>query len=105
MSAFERELEGSNVNVSGKFMEERIDQEYVEKLRKGDTEEHHDHEGDNSHQHIDKEKTGDSVKKNESKSGVSEEYIKELEQKINNSEKGYISEYWLVASKVKKETN
>ena len=67
MSAFERELEGANVKVSGKFIEERIDQEYVDKLRKGETEEHHDHEGDESHQHVDKEKPEDSEKKEESK--------------------------------------
>ncbi len=88
MSPFEQEIEGSEVQITGKFTEERIDQDYIDKLKKGDSEEHHDHaeeesgEGKDSH-------------------GVSEEYIKELKEKIENSEKGYISEYWLIADEVK----
>jgi hypothetical protein len=99
MSAFEREIEGSTVLATGKFIEERIDQEYVEKLKKGDSEEHHEHAGEN-HEHASK----DTSENKKEAQGVSEEYIKELEQKIKNSEKGYISEYWLIASQVKKQT-
>lgn len=94
MNAFERELEGSSVQVSGKFIEERIDQAYIEKLKKGDVEEHHDHADGEDH-------TGDHEQKvEESGQGVSDEYIQELKQKIEESEQGYISEYWLVARKV-----
>ena len=97
MSPFEPEMKGSNVQITGKFTEERIDQNYIEKLKKGDTEEHHEkEEGETSGEEKTKEK------KNQSGQGVSEEYINELEEKIENSEKGYISEYWLIADKVKK---
>jgi ABC-type nickel/cobalt efflux system permease component RcnA len=99
MSAFEREMEGSTVKVTGKFIEERIDQAYIEKLKKGDSGEHHDHAEEN-HEHAHK----DTSKATKEAQGVSEAYIKELEQKINNSEKGYISEYWLIAEKVEKQT-
>ena len=99
MSAFEREMEGSTVKVTGKFIEERINQEYIEKLKKGGSEEEHDHAGEN-HDHA----HNDSSKEKTDAQGVSEEYIKELEQKIKNSEKGYIAEYWLIAEKVEKQT-
>lgn len=99
MSAFERELEGSTVEVTGKFIEERIDQAYIEKLKKGGSEEHHDHAEEN-HDHAHK----DTSENEKEAQGVSEEYIKELEQKIKNSEKGYLSEYWLIAEKVEKQS-
>jgi len=88
MSPFEREIEGSMVQITGEYTEERIDQDYIDKLKKGDSEEHHDHAEEEAEE--------------ESKNGhgVSEEYINELKEKIENSEEGYISEYWLIADKV-----
>ncbi len=87
VSPFERSLEGNTIRISGKLTEERFDQGYIEKLRKNKKEskesEHHNLSG--------------------SEEGVSQAYINELEQKIENSEKGYISEYWLTAGKVTKE--
>ncbi|MGM0530732.1 MAG: hypothetical protein ACQER7_05215 [Bacteroidota bacterium] len=89
VSPFERSLEGDTVRVSGKFIEERFDQGYLEKLRKDkNTEKHQESEHDNA---------------SSSEGGVSQAYINELEQKIENTEKGYISEYWLTAEKVTKE--
>jgi len=89
MSPFEQEIQGNMVQITGKFTEERIDQDYIDKLKKGDSEEHHDHAEEEA------EESKDSQ-------GVSEEYIKELKEKIEKSEKGYISEYWLIADEVKK---
>ncbi len=98
MSPFEREMEGATVKVTGEFIEERINQAYIEKLKKGNSEEQHDHsEGNNDHTHK------DTAKEKKEAQGVSEEYIKELEEKIKKSEKGYISEYWLIAEKVEKQ--
>ena len=88
MSPFEQEIQGSMVQVTGKFTEERIDQDYIDKLKKGDTEEHHDHAEE------------ESTEESKDSHGVSEEYIKELKEKIENSEKGYISEFWLIAEEV-----
>ena len=88
MSAFEQKIEGNTVQITGKFTEERIDQDYIDKLKKGDSEEHHDHAEEKSEEGKDSH-------------GVSEEYIKELKEKIENSENGYISEYWLIADEVK----
>lgn len=89
ISPFERSLEGNTVRISGKFTEERFDQGYLDKLRKNKN----------------KKESKDSEHGNFSGSegGVSQAYINELEQKIENSDKGYISEYWLTAEKVTKE--
>jgi hypothetical protein len=87
IAAFERELEGSTVRISGTLTEERFDQDYIEKLRKGQN----SHEGHESSEH---NESGSS------EGGVSEGYINELEQKIASSEEGYISEYWLTAEEV-----
>ncbi|MGM0409022.1 MAG: hypothetical protein ACQESJ_00190 [Bacteroidota bacterium] len=89
MPPFEQEIEGNTVQVTGKFTEDRIDQDYIDELKKGDSEEHHEHE------HEDEEK-----EEHKDHQGVSEEYISELEEKIEDSEKGYISEYWLIADEV-----
>lgn len=88
ISPFERKLEGSAVQIKGKLTEERFDLGYVEKLNQGqDTKGHHESsEHDNN--------------TSSSEGGVSQAYINELEQKIKNSEKGYISEYWLTAEEV-----
>ncbi|MFW5943659.1 MAG: hypothetical protein ACOCTU_00220 [Bacteroidota bacterium] len=89
ISSFDRDLEGNTIQVSGKLTEERFDQSYLEKLKKGETteENHESSEHDNA-----------SV----TEKGVSKAYINELEQKIKNSEKGYISEYWLTGDKMTK---
>jgi len=89
ISPFERSLEGSTVQVSGKLTEERFDKSYVEKLKKGETTKgnHESSEHDNA---------------SASQSGVSKAYINELEQRIKNSNKGYISQYWLTAEEVTK---
>jgi len=99
MAPFERELEGSTIQVSGTFIEERMDQEYLDKLRKGQVSgESHDHQGD--HDESGEPSTGEQA--DVEQGAVSEAYIQELEAKINESEKGYISEYWLTAKSVKK---
>ncbi|SRR6056297_1591354 len=90
ISVFDRELEGQTVKVEGKVIEEKIDMKYVEKLKQGDAEEHHEHQ------------EGEAEGEEHKGQGVSEEYIKELTNEIKNSEKGYISEYWLVCEKVNK---
>jgi len=94
MTPFERELEGSTIRVTGIFVEERMDQEYLDKLKKGsETAESHEHDEDHSHDA--EQATGEQADVEQGQ--VSEAYIQELEAKINNSEKGYISEYWLTA--------
>lgn len=97
MTPFEREMEGSNMQVTGTFVEERMDQEYLNKLRKGrESTESHDegHQAEGGEQ-----ATGEQADVEQGQ--VSEAYIQELEGKIDNSEKGYISEYWLTAESVK----
>jgi hypothetical protein len=92
---FERELEGSNVQLSGKFVEERMDQAYVDRLKSGEAEEgtHEHHEGEHHEGEHEHEEEGQ---------GVSEEFIKEMQAKIDNSEKGYVSEFWLESVKMEK---
>ena len=107
---FERELEGSSVKLAGKFVEERIDEAYIEKLKSGQAEGEHEHqEGheneEGEHQHGEDEHKHETAEKEEHEGqaqGVSEEFIKEMEAKIANSEKGYISEYWLESIKIEK---
>lgn len=91
MSPFEKELEGNTIQVTGLFEEERLDREYLNQLKKDEAGgEHHDHqEGEGG------EDQGEQADVEQGQ--VSESYIRELEAKIENSEKGYISEYWLTA--------
>lgn len=91
MSPFEKELEGNTIQVTGIFEEERLDREYLNQLKKDEASGgHHDHhEGEGGEDH------GEQADVEQGQ--VSESYIKELEAKIENSEKGYISEYWLTA--------
>jgi hypothetical protein len=95
---FERELEGSNVTLTGKFVEDRIDQEYIEKLKSGQSDEERHEHGEGDHQH----ETAEKAEHESQGQGVSEDFIKEMEAKIANSEKGYVSEYWLEAKEMKK---
>ncbi len=91
MSPFEKELEGNTIRVTGIFEEERLDREYLNQLKKGASDgEHHDH-----HEEEGGEDHGEQADAQQGQ--VSESYIQELEAKIDNSEKGYISEYWLTA--------
>ena len=92
---FDRELEGSTVQITGMFVEERLDQAYLNQLRKGEKEADHHHEGDVEAEHAEAAEVGQ----------VSEEFIKEMQAKIDNSEKGFITEYWLNAEKLKKTEN
>lgn len=96
---FQKELEGSNISVTGKFVEERIDEEYINKLRKGDVDdESHDHHAGEEH-----EGEKETSKKEDSHNqGVSEDFIKEMQAKIDSTEKGYVSEYWLEGIKITK---
>ena len=97
MSPFERELEGSTIRVTGIFVEERMDQEYLDKLKKGaGSSASHDHEDDPTPEA--EQATGEQADVEQGQ--VSEGYIQEMAAKINNSEKGYISEYWLTAESV-----
>jgi hypothetical protein len=85
VAPFERSLEGSTIRISGILSEERFDQAYLEKLKQGETkkESHKEHNNASS-----------------SPGGVSQAYINELEHRIQESEKGYISQYWLTAEEV-----
>ncbi|HKL38877.1 MAG TPA: hypothetical protein VJ876_08270 [Bacteroidales bacterium] len=93
MSPFDRELEGSTVQITGTFVEERLDEAYLNQLRKGQEEGDHHHED-----HSDDDKAAQAAEQGQ----VSEAFIQEMEQKIEQSEKGYIVEYWLNAEKVEK---
>ena len=95
MAPFDRELEGSTVQITGTFVEERLDEAYLDKLRKGEE------EGDHHHEASDGESTGAQAAE---QGQVSEAFIQEMEQKIEQSEKGYIVEYWLNAEKLKQNT-
>lgn len=90
MSPFDKSLEGSTVRITGRFVEERLDQEYLNQLRKGQQEAEHQHDA-----------SGSEASDAEGQ-GVSEAFIQEMQQKINNSEKGYITEYWLTAEQLEK---
>lgn len=93
LQPFKRKIVGNTVQVTGLFEEERLDQQYLNQLKKGQ-EASHDHDA-----HQEKDPSGDDQgEKAAAEQGqVSEAYIQEMEQKIKNSEKGYISEYWLTA--------
>lgn len=93
MAPFDRELEGSTVQITGTFVEERLDQAYLNQLRKGEE------EGD--HHHEDQGDEGNAAQAAE-QGQVSEAFIQEMQQKIEQSENGYIIEYWLNAEKLEK---
>ncbi|MFP4526059.1 MAG: hypothetical protein ACLFNL_06685 [Bacteroidales bacterium] len=96
---FQKELEGNNMLISGKFVEERIDQEYINKLRKGEVDkESHDHHAGEDHE---EEKETEESEESHTQ-GVSEDFIKEMQAKIDSTEEGYISEYWLESNKIEK---
>lgn len=101
MAPFDRELEGSTVQITGTFVEERLDEAYLKKLRKGEAEgDHHHDDHDHDHDHADEGNAAQAAEQGQ----VSEAFIQEMEQKIEQSEKGYIVEYWLNAEKLKKNT-
>jgi len=96
MAAFDKELEGSNVQVVGTFMEERIseaDVDQMEKeLREGqEVEATHDHEHGDDHEHA----TADE----ELQAKI--DNLNKMREEIKASEKGYISEYWMVCEEYK----
>ncbi len=96
LQPFKREIVGSTVQITGLFEEERLDQQYLNQLKKGQ-EKSHDHD---AHQE-DASSEGEQGEKAAAEQGqVSQAYIEEMEQKIKNSEKGYISEYWLTAENI-----
>ncbi len=88
---FEKELEGSDVIVTGVFKELRIDEAYVVSLEKElsegiDNEAFHDHSGgthDETEEHDDEKKA----------------QIEAMREKIATSENGYYSQFWVEASK------
>lgn len=92
MAPFDREMEGSTVQITGTFVEERLDEAYLNQLRKGQEEgDHHETSGEE----------GNAAQAAE-QGRVSEAFIREMQQKIEQSEKGYIVEYWLNAEKLEK---
>ena len=95
LAPFERELEGSTVQITGLFVEERLDQAYLDQLRKGQKEaDHHD------------QTSTDETKAAAAEQGqVSEAFIQEMQAKIDGPESGYITEYWLNAEELKKIKN
>ena len=91
IGAFERELEGSNVTISGVVKELRIDEAYVANLEKEiaggtDNEAIHDHSNG----------THNTEAENEQKA-----QIDAMKEQIASSENGYYSQYWIEASKFK----
>jgi len=91
MGVFEKELEGSHVIVTGILEELRIDEAYVANLEAeltegGDNEAVHDHSGGTHEEEAEAE--------NEKKT-----QIEAMRTQIAESENGYYSQFWIVASK------
>lgn len=96
MAAFDKALEGSNVQVVGMFKEERIDEADVDQmekeLREGqEVEATHDHDHGDDHDHATEEEELQTKIDN----------LNKMREEINASEKGYISEYWMVCKEYK----
>ncbi|MFO8235515.1 MAG: hypothetical protein R6U04_08950 [Bacteroidales bacterium] len=92
---FPKELEGNTLTITGKFVEERMDEEYINRLRKGEINEaSHDHHEGEEHENYAEHSEDENKEKSHAK-GVSEDFIKEMEARLDSSEEGYISEYWL----------
>lgn len=86
---FEKELEGSNVLVTGIVKELRIDEEYVKNLENelasgADNEAIHDHSAGTHDEEADNEKKAQ---------------IDAMRSRIAETENGYYSQYWIEASK------
>lgn len=86
---FEKELEGSNVLVTGIVKELRIDEEYVKNLENelasgSDNEAIHDHSAGKHDEEADNEKKAQ---------------IDAMRSHIAETENGYYSQYWIEASK------
>ncbi|HAF30152.1 MAG TPA: hypothetical protein DCG75_14015 [Bacteroidales bacterium] len=92
---FEKELEGSNVLVTGTVKELRIDEEYVKNLENelasgADNEAIHDHSAGTHDEEADNEKKAQ---------------IDAMRSRIAETENGYYSQYWIEASKFEIQEN
>jgi len=91
---FEKKLEGNIVIIKGVLKELIIDDEYVAQLEQ-ETAENMDHEALHDH--------SDGDHKEEEEAAVDSSRIKQIEQMkadIAESEKGFVAQYWIEASKV-----
>ena len=96
MAAFDKALEGSNVQVVGVFKEERIDEANVDQmekeLREGqEVEATHDHSHGDGHEHATEDEELQTKLDN----------LNAMREEIKSNEKGYISEYWMVCKEYK----
>ena len=94
IGVFSKDLEGSKVNVYGKVKEIRIDEAYIaemeEEMRAGvESEAAHTHDGTHDGEHKTAELDSTQLEK-----------IAEMRLEVTESEKGYISQYWIEATKV-----
>ena len=94
IGVFSKELEGSFVHVYGKVQELKIDEAYISNMENEmaegiESEAAHTHDGthDEEHKHAGLDST--QIQK-----------IAEMRQEVADSEKGYISQYWIEATKI-----
>jgi hypothetical protein len=93
MGPFDKALEGSNVQVIGVFKEERIDAADVDQMEKDllegqEVEATHDHSHGDGHE--------DATEDEELQAKL--DNLNAMREEIKASEKGYISEYWMVCN-------
>lgn len=101
ISQFQIELEGSNVQVVGTFKELKIDEAYLsqmeDELKSGNTPEAlHGHNHGDGEEHAEEHADEELAQKME--------YIKNMREKIAETEQGYIAQYWIVGKEYKKIT-
>ena len=87
LKPFKRELEGSTIGILGTFSEERVHLKDLQKMK-------------NSHAHEAHDESKDDEKSSSQNTNVSSAYIEQIEDRIKQSGKDYISEYWLTAKKI-----
>ena len=91
IGVFEKELEGSNLKVTGILKELRIDETYVANLEK-EIQEGMDNEAIHDH-------SGGTHDETESEAEEKKAQIQAMRDQIAESENGYYSQFWIEASK------
>jgi len=94
IGVFSKELEGSFVHVYGKVQELKIDEAYIANMEKEmtegvESEASHTHDGDHDGEHKTAGLDSTQIQK-----------IAEMRQEVAESEKGFVSQYWIEAKKV-----
>ncbi|MFO7827028.1 MAG: hypothetical protein R6V23_00285 [Bacteroidales bacterium] len=94
LGVFEKELEGSTVIIKGVLKELIINQEYIDQLEKEiaegvDNEALHDHSGGDHDEDEEAEVDSSKIKQ-----------VEQMKADIAESEKGFVAQYWIEASKV-----